>query len=72
MILGPAIAFMVVVIAKHGAKRYTAVWLAPLVTRGINDATGIPLALIAMIALYGIILYRAASSSGDRSAFNAM
>lgn len=80
MILGPAIAFMAVVIAKHGARRYeitvlAAVWLVPLVTRGISGATGIPLALIAMIVLYGIILYRAASadsSSLDRGAFNAM
>ncbi|WP_207382343.1 glycosyltransferase family 87 protein [Nitrobacter sp. Nb-311A] len=82
MILGPAIAFMAVAIAKHGARRYeitalAAVWLAPLVTRGVSSATGIPLALIAMIVLYGIIQYRdraarADSSRLDSGASNAM
>lgn len=80
MILGPAIAFLAVAIAKHGAQRYeitmlAAVWLAPLMSRGISSATGIPLALMAMIVLYGIIQYRAARADSSRlnnRAFNAM
>jgi hypothetical protein len=65
MILGPAIAFMAVAIARRGPKNYeisllAAAWLVPLVTRGITGATGIPLALVTMIALYGVIQYHAA------------
>ncbi|MEH6951323.1 glycosyltransferase family 87 protein [Nitrobacter sp. NHB1] len=65
MILGPTIAFMTVAIARRGAKSYeisvlAAAWLVPLITRGITGATGIPLALVTMIALYGVIQYHAA------------
>ncbi|WP_283805366.1 glycosyltransferase family 87 protein [Nitrobacter hamburgensis] len=78
MILGPTIAFMTVAIARRGAKSYeisalAAAWLVPLVTRGVTGATGIPLALVAMIALYGVIQYHAArgDSPNLRVAFNA-
>jgi hypothetical protein len=64
MILGPTIAFMTIAIARRGAKSYeisalAAAWLVPLVTRGFTGTTDIPLALVAMIALYGVIQYHA-------------
>jgi hypothetical protein len=36
------------------------VWIAPLLSRSIAGATGIPLGLIALLALYTSILRRAA------------
>ena len=78
MILGPTIAFMTIAIARRGAKSYeisalAAAWLVPLITRGITGATGIPLALVAMIALYGVIQYHAirGDSPSLGVAFNA-
>jgi len=79
MILGPTIAFMTVAIATGGAKSYEVsalafAWLVPLAARGVAGATGIPLALIAMIALYVIIQRRAETPDGVNlrsAAFNA-
>jgi hypothetical protein len=64
MILGPAIAFMAVAITTRGIGSYeisllAAAWVVPLLTRGVANATGIPLALMIMIGLYAIMLRRA-------------
>jgi hypothetical protein len=59
-----AIAFL----ARHGFARgfrdweislLAAAWIVPLLSRGIAAATGIPLGLIVMLALYGFTLKRA-------------
>lgn len=62
--LGLAIAFF----ARHGFNRgfrdheislLAAAWVVPLLARGIAGATGIPLGLIVMLALYALTLHRA-------------
>jgi len=64
VVLAVAIAFL----ARHGFARgfrdyeislLAAAWLLPLVSRGVAGATGIPLGLIVMLALYGCTLHRA-------------
>ena len=59
-----AIAFFV----RHGFARgfrdyeislLAAAWIVPLLSRGVAGATGIPLGLIVMLALYGFTLKRA-------------
>jgi hypothetical protein len=59
-----AIAFF----ARHGFARgfrdyeislLAAAWIVPLLSRGVTGATGIPLGLIVMLALYGFTLKRA-------------
>jgi Glycosyltransferase family 87 len=59
-----AIAFF----ARHGFARgfrdyeisvLAAAWIVPLLSRGVAGATGIPLGLIVVLALYGFILRRA-------------
>jgi hypothetical protein len=57
MLLGPAIAFMVAVGLGGGFRSYditllAAAWIAPLLTRSVASATGIPLGLIVVAALY--------------------
>jgi hypothetical protein len=65
VVLAIAIAFL----ARHGLARgfrdyeislLAAAWIVPLLSRGIAGATGIPLGLIAMLALYAFTLHRAA------------
>jgi alpha-1,2-mannosyltransferase len=64
MVLAPAIAFF----AADGIARgfgpwektaLAALWLAPLLTRSVAQATLIPLGVPAMLALFGLILKRA-------------
>ena len=64
VVLAVAIAFF----ARHGFARgfrdyeislLAAAWIVPLLSRGIAGATGIPLGLIVMLALYGFTLRRA-------------
>jgi hypothetical protein len=64
VVLAVAIAFF----ARHGFARgfrdyeislLAAAWIVPLLSRGVADATGIPLGLIVMLALYGFTLRRA-------------
>jgi hypothetical protein len=65
VVLAIAIAFL----ARHGLARgfrdyeislLASAWIVPLLSRGIAGATGIPLGLIAMLALYAFTLHRAA------------
>ena len=64
VVLAVAIAFLV----RHGFARgfrdyeislLAAAWAVPLLSRGVAGATGIPLGLIVMLALYGFTLGRA-------------
>jgi len=69
VVLGLAIAFLVRHGLKHGFQTYeltllAAAWAAPLLTRSIALATGIPLGLLVMLALYAITLGRALKDLG--------
>jgi Glycosyltransferase family 87 len=64
VVLAIAIAFY----ARHGLRSgfrdyeislLAAAWLAPLLTRGVAGATGLPVGLLMMLALYALILRRA-------------
>jgi alpha-1,2-mannosyltransferase len=64
-IVGPAMAFMAASIdARGGALDYeislmAVAWIAPLLARGIADASGLPIGLITIVALYGVVMRRA-------------
>jgi alpha-1,2-mannosyltransferase len=63
-ILGPAIAFLVASRRSHGFRDFdisllAAAWTAPLLARGIAGLTGIPLGLIAIVALYALTMRHA-------------
>jgi alpha-1,2-mannosyltransferase len=64
-IVGPAMAFMVASIdARGGVLGYeislmAVAWIAPLLARGIADASGLPIGLITIVALYGVVMRRA-------------
>jgi len=67
--LAPAIAFL----AVHGLRRgfapwektvLAALWLAPLVARGVTGATLLPIAVPAMAITLGLVLRRAATMGG--------
>jgi hypothetical protein len=65
VVLAVAIAFFTRYGLAHGFRDYEIsvlafVWVVPLVARGIAGATGLPLGLIAMLALYALTLRRAA------------
>ena len=65
VVLAVAIAFFARHGLAHGFRDYEIsvlafVWLAPLITRSIAGVTGLPLGLIAMLALYALTLRRAA------------
>jgi alpha-1,2-mannosyltransferase len=73
VVLGLAIAFY----ARHGLNRgfrdfeislLAAAWIVPLMSRGIAGATGIPLGLLVMLALYVFTLRRALL---DRAGFTS-
>lgn len=64
VVLAIAIAFFARHGFAHGFRDYeisilAAAWIVPLLSRGIAGVTGIPLGLIAMIALYSLTLHRA-------------
>jgi alpha-1,2-mannosyltransferase len=64
-IVGPAMAFMVASIyARGGLLDYeislmAVAWITPLVARGIAGASGLPIGLITIVALYGVVMRRA-------------
>jgi alpha-1,2-mannosyltransferase len=67
--LAPAIAFLAMHGVREGFAPYektalAALWLAPLVARGVAEATLIPLGVTAMIAVFALILCRAAQECG--------
>jgi hypothetical protein len=62
------LAVAIVFFARHGLKQgfgdfeislLAAAWMVPLLSRGVAGATGIPLGLIVLLALYGFVLRRA-------------
>ena len=64
VVLAIAIAFFARHGIKHGFRDYeisilAAAWIVPLLSRSVAGAMGIPLGLIAMLALYSLILHRA-------------
>jgi hypothetical protein len=64
VVLAIAIAFFARYGLAHGFRDYEIsvlafVWIVPLVARGIAGVTGVPLGLIAMLALYALTLRRA-------------
>jgi hypothetical protein len=74
-ILGPAIAFLIASSWSHGFRDFdisvlAAAWIAPLVARGIAGATGMPLGLVAIVALYALTM-RHAMRDRERSAIGS-
>jgi alpha-1,2-mannosyltransferase len=64
MLVAPTIAFLVIAGSANGFRNYeitllAAVWIVPLLARGIADTTGIPLGLMAVLVLYALIMRRA-------------
>jgi len=71
VILALAIAFSVSAGFTRGFRDYeisllAAAWIVPLISRGVAGATGIPLGLLVMLALYVFTLRRAVR---DRAGF---
>jgi hypothetical protein len=67
--LGPAIAFVVPASIANGFRDcdiglLAAAWIAPLLARGLAGATGVPLGLFAIMALFALVMRRA---TGDRA-----
>jgi hypothetical protein len=63
-ILGPAMAFLIASNWSNGFRDFdisalAAVWIVPLVARGMAGVTGIPLGLIAIVALYVLAMRHA-------------
>jgi hypothetical protein len=72
MALAPALAFFGLYGLGHGLRPYEAsaialMWLVPLFARSVAEATSLPLAVPAMLALFGLILVRAAAETGARA-----
>jgi alpha-1,2-mannosyltransferase len=66
VMLGPAIAFLVAAGTTSGFRRWEITllaigWMMPLLARSMAGATGIPLGLLAMLALYLVAMRRAAA-----------
>jgi len=69
-ILGPAIAFIVAASHANGWRDYdisllAAAWIAPLLARAITGATGIPIGLIILVALYALVMRRATKARSE-------
>jgi alpha-1,2-mannosyltransferase len=73
MVLAPAIAILAADGQSHGFSRYekttlAAVWMAPLLTRSIAQATLLPLGTIAPLALFALVMHRAGWPAVERRA----
>jgi alpha-1,2-mannosyltransferase len=69
MLLAPAIAFLAADGASRGFARYektalAALWLVPLVARGVAQVTLIPLAVPVMLFTFALLLHRAMTEYG--------
>jgi alpha-1,2-mannosyltransferase len=69
-ILGPAIAFIVAASHTNGWRDYdisllAAAWIAPLLARAVTGATGIPIGLITLVALYALAMRRATKARSE-------
>jgi hypothetical protein len=63
MVLAPSIAFLAMNGLRHGFSPWEktalgVLWLVPLVARAITGATLVPVALIAMFAIFGLLIRR--------------
>ena len=70
MVLAVAIAFFARHGLRHGFRSFeisllAAAWIVPLLSRGIAAATGLPLGLLVLLALYGFTLRRAVLDRGS-------
>lgn len=70
VVLAVAGAFLVRHGLRHGFADYeisalALAWTAPLVSRSIDHAIGLPVGLLAMLALYGLIVRRAAADLAE-------
>jgi hypothetical protein len=70
MVLAVAIAFFARHGLRHGFRSFeisllAAAWIVPLLSRGIAGATGLPLGLLVLLALYGFTLRRAVLDRGS-------
>jgi len=75
VVLAVAIAYLVRHGLTYGFRDYeisllAAAWIVPLLSRAVAASTSVPLGLIVMLALYTVILWRAASDHAD-SRFSA-
>ena len=75
VVLAIAIAYLVRYGLIYGFRDYeisllAAAWIMPLLSRSVTASTGVPLGLIVMLALYTLILWRAARDHA-RSSFAA-
>jgi alpha-1,2-mannosyltransferase len=66
--LAPAIAFLAVNGLRHGFTPFeksalAILWIAPLVARSIAEAVLVPVGVLAMAAMLGVILHRAAQET---------
>jgi alpha-1,2-mannosyltransferase len=69
MLLAPAIAFLAADGASRGFDRYektalAALWLVPLVARGVAQVTLLPLAVPVMLFTFALLLHRAMTEYG--------
>ena len=79
VLLAPALAFLTLAIREDGARDYertmmALVWITPLLARSVAGLTGIPLGLLATLALFALIMrrlyrHRARVASGVDSTF---
>ena len=63
VVLAPALAFLTLVMQQDGARDYdkslmALIWITPLMARSAADLFGIPLGLLAMLALFVMVLRR--------------
>jgi glycosyl transferase family 87 len=73
VLLAPALAYLTVMIFETGARDYEKsllvfVWIAPLVTRSVAGLIGVPLGLLAVLALSALILRRLYRLQRERGA----
>jgi hypothetical protein len=76
VVMAPAIAFLVFDGLKRGFLPWEKTllafcWLSPLLTRFVAESTGIPLGLIALLALFALALRRSAMRSTARRSLAA-
>ena len=76
VVLGIAIAFFVRFGLANGFRDYelsilSFAWTAPLFTRAVAGAVGLPLGLMAMLMLFGLTLWRAAADLGSNAQLRA-
>jgi Glycosyltransferase family 87 len=69
MVLAPAVAFLAAYGLAHGFRPYEAsalaiLWLTPLVARSVAQVTLIPLGVLAMLAVFSLVVSRAMAESG--------